>query len=205
MNYRIQKGLTKTNKIADYLDKSLNKMGYKTRRSASGLSDSEYITIDNYQDMTGNESPYNNSEFKIRISDHDLPPSYDGKHGFHDADVMSMGKQRGGNDGNATFYENIIQKLNDEMKKGKVSYNARKKKEEEDDEEARKSIKDAMERQFQDDVRDYFEKAKNNEEMTNLLYKIYKKNGNLYEKITDPLTKAERLEAVFALSKNGII
>lgn len=56
-------------------------MGFKTKTDYSGLSESQYITITNYFEMTGKESNYNGEELKIRISNHDLPPSYDGLHG----------------------------------------------------------------------------------------------------------------------------
>lgn len=56
--------------------------------------------------MTGKESNYNGEELKIRISNYDLPPSYDWLHGYHDIDIMSEGKTRPGNDRNATYYEN---------------------------------------------------------------------------------------------------
>ena len=69
--------------------------------------------------LSGKESDYNGEELKIRISNHDLPPSYDGLHGYHDIDIMSEGKERGGNTGNATYYENVINKLNEQILKTK--------------------------------------------------------------------------------------
>lgn len=113
---RIRRGLKKTDEIADYLESRLKKMGYDIERDYSGLSGSRYITITNYNDITGKESRYNDNELKIRISDHDLPPSYDGLHGFHDFDVMSGNNSRPGNDGLATKYDEVIKKLESEIK-----------------------------------------------------------------------------------------
>ena len=108
---RIKQNLIKTSKIADYLETKLNKMGFKTDRDYSGLSDSEYITITNYKDITNKESFYNGEEYKIRISGHNLPPSYEGKHGYYDEDIMSENNFRGGNNGNATYYDNFLKKI----------------------------------------------------------------------------------------------
>ena len=112
---RIKKGLIKTDKITDYLEEKLKSFGFNILRDYSGLSSSQYLTITNYKDITGNESQFNGDELKIRISNHDLPPSYDGLNGYHDYDIMSDNKFRGGNDGNATYYENLISNLYNEI------------------------------------------------------------------------------------------
>ena len=108
---RVKQGLKKTEEIANYVENKLSKMGYKVKQDYSGLSNSRYITIENYKEITGKESKYNDSELKIRISDHDLPPSYDGLYGYHDIDVMSNNVRRYGNDGNVTDYETIVKEL----------------------------------------------------------------------------------------------
>lgn len=113
---RIKKGLKKTDEISDYMESKLNNLGFKTERHYSGLSGSEYLTITNFSEMTGEESGYNGGELKIRIADHDLPPSYDGLHGYHDFDIISEGKNRGGNDGHATSYENVLKSLAGKIK-----------------------------------------------------------------------------------------
>lgn len=112
---RIKSKLTKTDEITDYLTDKLESMGYDIETSGSALSGSRYITINNYNEITGKESKYNDNSFKIRISNHDLPPSYDGQHGYHDMDVMSDNKFRGGNDGNATDYTAVLNKLYNEI------------------------------------------------------------------------------------------
>lgn len=112
---KIKKGLIKTDKITDYLEEKLKSFGFNILRDCSGMSSSQYLTITNYKDITGNESQFNGDELKIRISNHDLPPSYDGLNGYHDYDIMSDNKFRGGNDGNATYYENLILNLYNEI------------------------------------------------------------------------------------------
>lgn len=109
---RIKKNLRTTIEIADYLVAKLSNCGYSIIRSVSGLSNSEYLTITNFFEMTGQESPYNGKEYRIRISEHDLPPSYDGLHGFHDEDIISgTNKIRVGNDGKTDYYEGLINRL----------------------------------------------------------------------------------------------
>lgn len=114
-NIRIKKGLSKTNDITNYLESKLKSLGFNVKRDASIISNSEYLTITNYKDMTGKESSYNESELKIRISNHDLPPSYDGLNGYHDYDIISENANRGGNDGNAIDYISLLQELNNEI------------------------------------------------------------------------------------------
>lgn len=122
---RIKHGITKANAIADYLEERLNSWGYETRRDASTLSNSQYITITNYSEKTGKESKYNVDELKIRISDHDLPPSYDGLNGYEDYDLRSGKKNtnRPGTGGNATTYDVALQNLWDELKEKPKSDN----------------------------------------------------------------------------------
>ena len=105
---RIKQGLKKTDEIATYLASKLKSLGFEIDKGSSGLSNSEYLTITNYQDITGKVSQYNDKELKIRVSNHDLPPSYDGLHGYHDIDIKSGGVSRAGNDGNATDYESFL-------------------------------------------------------------------------------------------------
>lgn len=107
----IKKGLKKTKDIASYMKDKLSSYGFSLKEDYSGLSSSQYLTVTNYKEMTGQESQYNGGELKIRISDHDLPPSYDGLNGYHDIDVMSEAVERPGNDGKATSYENVIKDL----------------------------------------------------------------------------------------------
>ncbi|MCQ2125092.1 MAG: hypothetical protein MJZ25_13005 [Fibrobacter sp.] len=122
---RIKHGITKAIAIADYLEERLNSWGYETRRDASTLSNSQYITITNYSEKTGKESKYNVDELKIRISDHDLPPSYDGLNGYEDYDLRSGKKNtnRPGTGGNATTYDVALQNLWDELKEKPKSDN----------------------------------------------------------------------------------
>lgn len=108
---KIKSNLKTTSEIADYLESKLATMGFSVDTSASDLSGSRYITLTNYKEITGKTSKYNDEELKIRISDHDLPPSYDGLHGYHDIDIMSNDKTRPGNDGNADFYDNVLKRL----------------------------------------------------------------------------------------------
>ncbi|MDR1194846.1 MAG: hypothetical protein LBL00_00025, partial [Endomicrobium sp.] len=96
---------TKHDDIVNFYEKALKKMGFDIKTEGSKLSSSRYITIINWEEVTGNESRYNFDELKIRLSGHDLPISYDRLHGFHDLDIMTDGKERGGNDGNAGRYD----------------------------------------------------------------------------------------------------
>lgn len=109
--FKVKSGLKTTETIADYMTEKLKTIGYEIEEDFSGLSDSRYITITNYSELTGRESKYNEDSLKIRISGHDLPPSYDGLHGYHDIDINSSEKKRGGNDGGATYYDVVLNNL----------------------------------------------------------------------------------------------
>lgn len=92
----MRQGLKKTNEIAEYINKNLLKAGYETETNMSAKSKSCYITILNYND---------DETAKIRISDHDLPPTYDnGRISAHDFDIRSENVKRAGNAGTAEDY-----------------------------------------------------------------------------------------------------
>ena len=97
--------------IHKYMTTELNKMGFEVETSGSGLSDSEYITIKNWEEKTGKYGVNNDGTYKIRISNHDLPPSYDRTHGYFDADITDGINQRSGSTGAAESYVSAMARI----------------------------------------------------------------------------------------------
>lgn len=104
---KFRSGLVKTDKITDYLEKKLQSMGYEVERKYSGLSDSEYLIVKNSGDMFGKES---DDDVEIRISNHDLPPTYDRLYAG-DFDVRSERSNRWGANADAIDYEDLLAKF----------------------------------------------------------------------------------------------
>lgn len=102
-----KKGLKKTSDISDYMATRLESMGYEVERKHSGLSNSEYITIKNAGELFGKADT---DDVEIRISNHDLPPSYDRQY-KGDFDVRSEDVPRNGTNGDASNYEDILASL----------------------------------------------------------------------------------------------
>jgi hypothetical protein len=106
------KVLVSANAIANLYEKTLKTWGFSVERDRSRLSNSAYIRAwlpsENYED---DENDDDWKEEIIRFSDHDLPPSYDGLHGFHTMDVATGKKDRVGNVGNAVGYLYGLYKL----------------------------------------------------------------------------------------------
>ncbi|ULQ59244.1 hypothetical protein K7I13_12185 [Brucepastera parasyntrophica] len=92
--------LKDTGRITDYLEKTLKSWNFDVRRSFSGMSDSEYIEIC-FEEK---------DNIKIRISGHDLPPSYDNLHGLHNFDICTKA-ERMGNAGTAQTYVTFLNAL----------------------------------------------------------------------------------------------
>jgi len=86
-------------RIQSHVVTELNRMGFVTDTASSGMSDSKYI------DVTDTDGRLYK---KIRISDHDLPPSYDNVHGEYHFDIISNGSDRVGTEANATGYHNVL-------------------------------------------------------------------------------------------------
>ena len=98
--------------ITDYLKNILAELGFSVIEDFSKLSNSEYITITNWRQTVGK----GNDDLLIRISDHDLPPSYDGKYGYYDFDLKSKYDSRKGLQGNAIPYLDFIEYIVDLIK-----------------------------------------------------------------------------------------
>ena len=104
-NINIREGLKSTDKITDYLEKKLESMGYEVERKHSGLSNSEYLTVKNSGDLFGKADA--NDDVEIRISNHDLPATYDRQYAG-DFDVRSEGSIRNGTNLNAIDYDDLL-------------------------------------------------------------------------------------------------
>lgn len=104
---RIKKGLKKTEDIADYFEKKLKDFGIEVERKYSGLSNSEYIIIKNEGEKFGKADV---DDVEIRISDHNLPPTYDRQYAA-DFDVKSNGVERNGTNGDANDYDVVLSKI----------------------------------------------------------------------------------------------
>jgi hypothetical protein len=103
--------LTDTYKIADYLEKTFRSWGLRVEPDFSGLSDSRYLEIDLSKDDDTID------RIKIRISNHDLPPSYDrGRGGSYDYDVYTD-SLRNGNTGSTWSYAKLIKKFAEKLGK----------------------------------------------------------------------------------------
>lgn len=101
---KFRSGLVKTDKITDYMEKKLSSMRYEVERKHSGLSNSEYLIVKNSGDMFGKES---NDDVEIRVSNHDLPPTYDSLYAG-DFDVRSEKSNRRGTNGDAIDYGDLL-------------------------------------------------------------------------------------------------
>lgn len=97
---KIKTTLKNTYDIAEYLTQILEELGFNITRDSSRLSSSTYLTITNYRATVGK----GNDDLLIRISNHDLPPSYDGKYGYYDFDLKSKYDTRNGLQGDAIPY-----------------------------------------------------------------------------------------------------
>jgi hypothetical protein len=189
---RIKSGLKKTEEITDYLSNKLEKMGFKTKTDYSGLSGSQYITITNYSEMTGKESDYNGEELKIRISNHDLPPSYDGVHGYHDIDIMSEGKERAGNDGKAISYEYFLHEVAKKIGLKTPEYDKKLEEIQQRKKEEEERIKQLREN----------EKTRKSNSLTDSLEKLKKVDEEKYNKMQELLVMLDEHTIEYGIRKN---
>ena len=102
---KIKTTLKDTYDIAEYLTQILEELGFNVTRDSSRLSSSTYLTITNWRATAGR----GNDDLLIRISDHDLPSSYDGKYGYYDFDLKSKYDARNGLQGDALFYGDFVE------------------------------------------------------------------------------------------------
>lgn len=102
---KIKTTLKDTYYITEYLTKILEELGFNIMHDSSRLSSSTYLTITNWRATVGRR----NDDLLIRISDHDLPPSYDGKYGYYDFDLKSKYNTRNGLQGDAIPYGEFVE------------------------------------------------------------------------------------------------
>lgn len=102
---KIKTTLKDTYDITEYLIKILEQLDFDVMQDSSRLSSSTYIIITNWRATIGK----GNDDLLIRISDHDLPPSYDGKYGYYDFDLKSKYDVRNGLQGDAIPYSEFIE------------------------------------------------------------------------------------------------
>lgn len=102
---KIKTTLKDTYDIMKHLIEILEQLGFSIDKDSSRLSYSTYITISNWKATVGR----GNDDLLIRISDHDLPPSYDGKYGYYDFDLKSKYDDRNGLQGDALFYGDFVE------------------------------------------------------------------------------------------------
>ncbi len=107
----------KTKDIYEFMIKNLSKLGFKIESDFSGISDSCYIKLKNFEQITGKSSKWNDDNFIIRLSNHDLPPSYEGKYGYYDMDIKTENKKRYGTEGLAEDYDTAIKYIYDLVNK----------------------------------------------------------------------------------------
>lgn len=103
---KIKRGLVKGDKIADYMEQNFAKYGFNVERNKSKVSDSQYLKINNYGDITGRPQ----KEIKIRISGHDLPEHYyeDQRPSF---DIRAGNSKREGGESEAQGYEEVMKHI----------------------------------------------------------------------------------------------
>ena len=106
---KIKTTLKDTYDITEYLTKILEELGFDVTQDSSRVSSSTYLTITNWRATVDK----GNDDLLIRISDHDLPPSYDGKYGYYDFDLKSKYDTRNGLFGDALFYGDFIEYVAD--------------------------------------------------------------------------------------------
>lgn len=109
---RIKTTLKNIYDITDYVKNVLEELGFLIIEDSSKLSDSRYLTVTNWRASVGK----GNDDLLIRISNHDLPPSYDGKYGYYDFDLKSKYDDRKGLLGDAKDYGEFIEYVVDLMK-----------------------------------------------------------------------------------------
>ena len=102
---KIKTTLKDTYDITEHLIKILEELGFDVTQDSSRLSSSTYLTITNWRATVDR----GNDDLLIRISDHNLPPSYDGKYGYYDFDLKSKYDTRNGLLGDALFYGDFIE------------------------------------------------------------------------------------------------
>ena len=98
--------------ITNHIKNILEELGFSVLDDSSRISNSQYITITNWRQTVGK----GNDDLLIRISDHDLPSSYDGKYGYYDFDLKSKYDSRNGLQGNAIPYSDFIEYVVDLIK-----------------------------------------------------------------------------------------
>ena len=91
--------------ITGYVQNFLEDLGFSVIEESSKLSDSKYLTILNWGLTTGEKDK---DSINIRISNHDLPVSYDGKYGYYDFDLKSKYDNRKGLQGDAVTYGDFL-------------------------------------------------------------------------------------------------
>lgn len=106
---KIKTTLKDTYDITEYLTKILEELGFNIMHDSSRLSLSTYLTITNWRATVGR----GNDDLLIRISDHDLPPSYDGKYAYYDFDLKSKYDDRNGLQGDAIPYGEFVEYIVD--------------------------------------------------------------------------------------------
>ena len=115
---KIKTTLKDTYDITEYLIKILEELGFNVTQDSSRLSSSTYLTITNWRATVDR----GNDDLLIRISDHDLPPSYDGKYGYYDFDLKSKYDTRNALLGFIIQIKNLVQKtINGRVRKRSVN------------------------------------------------------------------------------------
>ena len=73
--------------IAERIARYAAQFGYDVERHGSASSSSQYVNLAFYQEHDDGSHDY--ETLKIRVSDHDLPPTYGKMHGYADYEVGS--------------------------------------------------------------------------------------------------------------------
>jgi len=180
----IKDGLTETSEIADYLRNTISRMGYKISDHHSGLSDSEYITIENAGHLFGKDKTDN---IEIRIATHNLPPTYD-KQYQGDFDIRSgADKYRMGSNADAMNYDDLLSIL--AKKKGIATPNYDEKQKRIEQEHKEREWRNIAKYKQQEDAADNRIKAL--EYVKNNMPEKYKEVQDLYSK-ADTVTGDKR-------------
>lgn len=109
---KIKTTLKNTLDITDYIKNILEELGFSVLDDSSKISNSQYIIITNWRQTVGK----GNDDLLIRISDYDLPPTYDGKYGYYDFDLKSKYDSRNGLQSDAIPYSDFIEYVVDLIK-----------------------------------------------------------------------------------------
>lgn len=81
----LQRPMTASNDIAERIARYAAQFGYDVERHGSASSSSQYIELAFYKEYDDGSHDY--ETLKIRVSDHDLPPTYGALSGYADYEV----------------------------------------------------------------------------------------------------------------------